>query len=257
MNTAYVYAIKVDGITRYYGKGTKKRALDHMREVRSIARRRAAGDVVETSQFYERLTAAWLAGSEIDIEIVADGMTHREALDLETRLISGTLAAIWNVKLPWRMTDKQRENHLRSVQADEWRAKQSEKYKGLWQKPGYREAFRSGVDAWVKSDKGRAFHREHTRKTWQDPAIRERRSLATKLGKQRQHANDMPARVLKFIRSNPGSTSADIRSEFNLSLRQVNPIIHRLRWRGEIEKRGKYHGGQFYAVDSNVIQLTA
>jgi hypothetical protein len=94
---SYVYAILVDGVNRYIGKGTGKRVKDHMWQVRSVARRRAAGEVVKTQYLYNRLASVWLKGCEIEEVILFDGLSDEEAFALETQLISKQRKQLWNM----------------------------------------------------------------------------------------------------------------------------------------------------------------
>src|SRR6516162_4318183 len=95
---AYVYAIIVDGIVRYIGKGSGNRKLAHMRLVRSIARRRAAGEHVRTSHFYNRLTKAWLEGAEIEEVVIVDGLTHGAAYAREiAEIAAAAQGQLWNL----------------------------------------------------------------------------------------------------------------------------------------------------------------
>ena len=79
----YIYAIVVDEIYRYIGKGTRKRVGDHMRMVRRISRLRAAGETVRTSIFYNQLTKAWLNGSQISEVILIDTLDEALAYEKE------------------------------------------------------------------------------------------------------------------------------------------------------------------------------
>src|SRR4249920_1262421 len=83
MNRAFVYQIIVDGVVRYIGKGTGGRLANHMKKVRMIARRRAAGETITTTHFYNRLTKAWLAGSNIEFNVIADRLSDAEAFESE------------------------------------------------------------------------------------------------------------------------------------------------------------------------------
>lgn len=76
---AYVYGIVVDGVLRYIGKGTLRRSQAHMANVRSVCRRRAAGDIVKTTPFYENLVAAWVSGAEISEIIIVGNLSDKEA----------------------------------------------------------------------------------------------------------------------------------------------------------------------------------
>jgi hypothetical protein len=92
---AYVYAILVDGIVRYIGKGSGDRMRYHLKIVRSIVRRRAAGEAVSTTKFYNRLAKSWRAGADIQMHVIADGLTDQEAFDREVVEIASA-NGLWN-----------------------------------------------------------------------------------------------------------------------------------------------------------------
>lgn len=54
---AYVYAITVDGIVRYIGKGRGRRLNVHLNIAKLITRRRACGEKISSSIFRERMKA--------------------------------------------------------------------------------------------------------------------------------------------------------------------------------------------------------
>lgn len=93
---AYVYDVLVDGVRRYVGKGRGRRCHMHMKKVRSIARRRAAGETVIVTAFYEKLTQAWLEGADIAVYVLVDGLSDAEAFALETTLIEQNEESLWN-----------------------------------------------------------------------------------------------------------------------------------------------------------------
>jgi hypothetical protein len=147
---AYVYAIVVDGVVRYIGKGSGNRTRAHMRLVRSIARRRAVGETVKTSHFYNRLTKEWLAGAEIQEVILADGLTHEDAYLREIAEIARLQDQLWNLWAGGEGSSKgyakppqQRQKIAKSNQQT-WTdskllAEHSERCKLVWLRPEYRE----------------------------------------------------------------------------------------------------------------------
>jgi hypothetical protein len=201
MKSAYIYAIVVDGVVRYIGKGTRDRLHDHMRRVRSIARRRAAGEVIKVSYFQNKLTKAWLDGSEIDAVILIDGLTHEQAYTQEIAEIAAR-KSLWNVSAGG--------SGLRGfVRSPSHRQKVSQSNKLAWSDPVLLAEhsarckvvlLRPEVKAKIKQPKApehNAKVAERARARWADPAFREkmhgvfssqeykqRRSEATKRGWQ-------------------------------------------------------------------------
>jgi hypothetical protein len=85
----YVYAIYVDGIVRYIGKGSNGRMHFHTIEARRINNRRALGANTDctSTNFYRKLAEAMRHGATITEEIMVDGLTDREAYWLEKQKI--------------------------------------------------------------------------------------------------------------------------------------------------------------------------
>lgn len=147
---AYVYAIIVDGIVRYFGKGSGGRARAHMRMVRSIARRRAAGETVQASHFYNRLTKAWLAGADIQEVVIADRMTDEQAYAREiAEIAAAPHGQLWNLWAGGEGSSKgyakshEQRRKIAETNQKTWRdpdlvAEQSEQKKVHWLRPEYR-----------------------------------------------------------------------------------------------------------------------
>ena len=129
---AYVYQIIVDGVVRYVGKGTGKRATSHIAIVRSIIRRRAAGETVRATHFQNRLAKAYRDGADIQIEIVADGMTDAAAFDLE-------VAQVARHRGLWNMTAGGDAPPRATKRSPEFIAKVTASNKAAWSDPDLRE----------------------------------------------------------------------------------------------------------------------
>ena len=86
-SSAYVYAILVDDVMRYVGKGRDKRLYIHVIE----ARRSAARCGTRTSNLHPRvhrkLVEAVRAGSDIAEIVILDGLTDQNAFRLEYEVI--------------------------------------------------------------------------------------------------------------------------------------------------------------------------
>lgn len=200
---SYVYAVVVDGIVRYIGKGTGTRYKFHMKMVRRIARRRAVGEAVKATLFYNRLTKAWRNGAEINIEIIADRLNDKEAFDREITEISIRKNQLWNMapggmgfsSKQWsdpkfRKKMKRREESKRT---EEYRNKRSKIAQDLWDDPVMR---RRMIDA-IWHEERRA-ELEKRRKEKRDAiekrkakrrAVIEQRRLEREAAKPGYHAN--------------------------------------------------------------------
>ena len=85
----YVYAIYVDGVVRYIGKGSNGRVQFDVIEARRINSRRARGantDATPTN-FYRKLAEAMRHGATITDEIMLDGLTNRQTYRIEKQKI--------------------------------------------------------------------------------------------------------------------------------------------------------------------------
>jgi hypothetical protein len=83
----YIYAIIVDGVVRYIGKGRNGRMYAHLNEAKCTSARCPA----ETAHLYPRkhrkLVEAVRAGSQIIETVITSGLTDRAAYRLESRMI--------------------------------------------------------------------------------------------------------------------------------------------------------------------------
>jgi len=207
---AYVYAILVDGIVRYYGKGSGNRSRAHMRIVRSIARRRAAGEHVRTSHFYNRLTKAWLDGAEIEEVIVADGLSHEDAYAREiAEIAAAPQGQLWNL---WAGGEGSSKGYAKSPEQNQkiaesnrmtWAdqklvSEQSNRMKVHWLRPEYR-AQHVGRK-WTPEMK-RALS-EKRKAQWADPEFRARMDLANHTPERRAKSS-MAAKARWARRKSP------------------------------------------------------
>jgi len=81
---SYVYAIHVDGVLRYIGKGTDDRMYAHMKEVSQRLTRKFK--LKNVSPFFQRkLTEAVMKGAVIEQIVLADDLTSKQAYKLEYR----------------------------------------------------------------------------------------------------------------------------------------------------------------------------
>lgn len=179
---SYVYAIRVDGVVRYIGKGIGRRVHRHLNIVRSVARRRAAGEIVRTSHFYNRLTKAWLGGAEIDEVIIVDEVTNEEACKIEIKEIAKRKSQLWNtypggdggtVKGFRTLTAEQKhriaESNRKTWADPKLKAQHGERCKIVLLRPDVQEKIRK-----PKSTEHNQKVSERAKARWADPAFREK-----------------------------------------------------------------------------------
>jgi hypothetical protein len=178
---AYVYAIVVDGVIRYVGKGSGSHVRAHMRVVRSIARRRATGELVQASYFYNGLTKAWLAGAEIEERILIADLDHEAAFRAEIETIASfPRDQLWNC---WPGGEGSSKGYAKSEQQ---RRKIAESNKQTWADPKLRAEQSARMRlVLVKSDVREKLHKPRSEQfcrkmhanakaRWADPDFRDR-----------------------------------------------------------------------------------
>jgi hypothetical protein len=80
----YVYAIDVDGVRRYIGKGSNGRMYAHMKEVRQRLTRKFKLKNV-SPVFQRKLTEAVMKGAVVEAIVLAENLTSKQAYQLEYR----------------------------------------------------------------------------------------------------------------------------------------------------------------------------
>jgi hypothetical protein len=168
-----VYAIIVDGVIRYIGKGNRRRRFDHARIARNLAARRAAGERIAASPFYNRLAKALLGGSAVTSLIITDGLSEKGAYERERQEIALRAASLWNLRAGGRGSTAEEQLRLWR-ERPEMVQKRRQASKALWQDPAYRERQRTAHKASMASSDYRKKHREAVRKAAQTPAFIER-----------------------------------------------------------------------------------
>jgi hypothetical protein len=85
---AYVYAIEVDGIVRYIGKGTGARLFMHVIEAKRTAARCGRKTSHLSPRRHRKLVEAIRAASTIVERVIVSDMSDGEAYRLESKLIA-------------------------------------------------------------------------------------------------------------------------------------------------------------------------
>jgi hypothetical protein len=249
---AYVYAIVVDGKRRYIGKGSGKRHLTHMQMVRSIARRRAAGEVIETSRLYKELTKAWLAGRIIETVILFDGLSDEAALDLEEGLITEG-KGLWNT-FPFSLPGPGGLAHRAATSSASFRALQSVSGRRKWADAEYRQRTQEAMRKAAAAPEEKVRKSAATARTWTGPA-REKRRVGISAAATKRYVDAPYNQVLALVRSTPGLTQKDIMAQLGFERTVVKLILSRLVRRTLVERRGAYHGATYIAT--NVVDIAS
>ena len=115
----YVYAIHVDGVLRYFGKGTNGRMYAHMKEVRERLTRKFKLKNV-SPLFQRKLTEAVMKGAVVEEVVLADNLTHKQAYkreyrNLEKLVHDGKRQQLWNIIPPSIHTPQEHEAYVKKL----------------------------------------------------------------------------------------------------------------------------------------------
>jgi hypothetical protein len=116
---SYIYAIHVDGVLRYIGKGTDGRMYDHMKEVRQRLTRKFKLKNV-SPLFQRKLTEAVMKGAVIEEIVLADNLTSKQAYKLEHRhlerlVYAGNREQLWNAIPPSIYTPREYQAYIQKL----------------------------------------------------------------------------------------------------------------------------------------------
>jgi hypothetical protein len=93
----YVYAVIVDGVFRYIGKGSRRRLVEHLAIAKRLNRVRASGATVDASYFHNKLAKAIRAGADVSVVKLVEGLGETEAYEREREEIeSAPEGQLWN-----------------------------------------------------------------------------------------------------------------------------------------------------------------
>ena len=86
-SAAYIYAIIVDGVVRYIGKGRNGRMYTHLIEAKRTSARCPKSTAHLSPRMHRKLVETFRAGSQIIETVIKSGLTDRAAYRLESRMI--------------------------------------------------------------------------------------------------------------------------------------------------------------------------
>lgn len=237
----YVYAIKVDGQTRYIGKGRGDRSASHIR----IARRVAAGDPPKVVQHVHRRLAKYL---DRDIRIVRlhEGLEEREAFRREIAEIARS-SGLWNLTLGgegmsgYKLTPQAIEKLRQSLMRPEVRER-LRTFKGKKHKPETIEIMR-------------AAHRVR----WKCPKLQQQMSG---FGKGRRHSEETRAKIrearrhqvipvehMRRMRAIRGDSSPETRAKISAALKG-HEVSAEARAKIGAAQRGRKHSAEHRAKNA-------
>jgi hypothetical protein len=116
---SYVYAIHVDGVLRYIGKGTNGRMRAHMKEVRQRLTRKFKLKNI-WPLFQRKLTEAVMNRAVIEEIVLADNLTSKQAYKLEYRhlermVYAGNREQLWNAIPPSIYTPQEYQAYIEKL----------------------------------------------------------------------------------------------------------------------------------------------
>lgn len=189
---AYVYAIVVDGVVRYIGKGVGRRIFRHLSQTKGFVRRKATGETIALSGFYKKLLTSWENGAKIEEVFLAEGLSHDDAFALEIKTIAlAPVGQLWNVleggqgitsedaKRKW--SDPQYRKRQEAARADPIvKAKQSAVHKIVQSDPDLCAKRSVSQKAAWKQPEARARKSAAVKAAWEKPTYREKITVARK-----------------------------------------------------------------------------
>lgn len=189
MSAAYVYAITVDGVVRYIGKGRRYRVREHFRIARLLLANRAAGKKIKIARFYNRLAKVMAEGAELDEIIIADRLGDEQAFQLERDEIAKIPGGqLWNATAGGEGYTPET---AKAAWTPERRAQQSEIAKRRWADPEARKK-----------------HSETIKNQWADPEYRAHHVSAQKTRWSKEGAKEAGSKASKAIWADPQRKAA-------------------------------------------------
>jgi hypothetical protein len=216
--TAYVYAILVDGVARYIGKGSNKRAYEHVQIAERINRTRAAGGKTKGTRFYNKLAKALRSGAIVSEIILVDGLSDGEAFAIEREKIAAYGGQLWNTLEGGNgltSADAKRLNGDPEVRATISR-RQHERMKSAEN----RKQISDTMKEHSKTPDGRAAVTRRLKARWDGP---EKRDEASRLSSQIQADPDFRARMSQAVAAAKSDPEYRAKVANETRLRWVDP----------------------------------
>jgi hypothetical protein len=255
-SAAYVYAILVDGVVRYIGKGRGPRAASHVSEAERINRRRAAGEKVRTSKFYNGLAAAIRAGRSVVSEIIAGDLTDEAAFARETEEIASYPAGqLWNL-LPGGLGGdsgffQEFWKDAANIDAASARAK------AVWDRPGFRERACEDKKRSCNTPEFKALRSEEMRRRFSDPEYKRRHGELTKDRWERDRASLLEKIQAGKERAREKFSAATSAKWADPAYREKLCKAQSARWTPEARQRSAERMKAKYAADPALKQRIA
>jgi hypothetical protein len=193
---AYVYAIVVDGVVRYVGKGRRYRAVEHLRIANDLNARRANGEKIKARHFYNKLAKAIRSDSVVEVRVILSGLSDDDAYDREiTEIASYPAGQLWNkqaggsggdpefLRQVWRMPgvrEKIIRTRLITHRTEEFREQQRRDAKEYWDDPEFHAKQVAREKAMWADPVKRAERIAILKRVWADPEKSARKSVLVK-----------------------------------------------------------------------------
>lgn len=203
--------------------------------IRSIIRRRAAGEVVRTTHFYNKLAKAWRYGSEVEELIIVDGMTERRAYAREISEIKRR-RGLWNSAAGGPVG-------LEKIAREQWSDPKYRQLQTIARK-------KSWADDTERKQNAAKRTRAMNKKLWHDKTHRNKRIENIR----KARTSDLTRSILTLIKQRPGMTAKEIISVLG-NEDAVRASLGHLKKNGAVERRGYMRRARYYST--NVVLLEA
>jgi hypothetical protein len=233
MSRCYVYAIKVDGIIRYIGKGTGNRSKRHVGHAFRIELERANGKRPKAGLFYNKLAKAARNGSVVEDEILVSGLSDEEAYALEIEWIAKFPAEqLWNFRSGGQGFTSQDMRKL--WENEDFRTRVSEAIR-LGQATVFcRQRMREATTARWQNEEYRERRRRETRELFQDPEFKVRWAIAN-AGRPPRSAESKAKTSVAISKYNESEDVRERKSEW-MREQMADPEIRAKRLSGALVK---------------------